>query len=78
MTVQLPDESATFVVMVPYRQVVGWGLATTDVRREGAAHAKLRVCDATSTTTLTTARSTSWRQATPTPSVAPKRSMGRS
>ena len=24
---------------------MGWGLATTDVRREGAAHAKLRVCE---------------------------------
>jgi hypothetical protein len=43
MTVQLPDESATFVVMVPHGKSWAGGRATTDVRREGAAHAKLRV-----------------------------------
>jgi hypothetical protein len=43
VTVQLPDESATFVVLVHHGKSRAGGRATTDVRREGAARAMLRV-----------------------------------
>jgi endonuclease/exonuclease/phosphatase family metal-dependent hydrolase len=47
VTVQLPDESATFVVMVHHAKSRAGGRTTTDFRREGAARAMLQVfeCD---------------------------------
>jgi endonuclease/exonuclease/phosphatase family metal-dependent hydrolase len=43
VTVQLPDESATFAVMVHHGKSRAGGRAATDFRREGAARAMLRV-----------------------------------
>jgi endonuclease/exonuclease/phosphatase family metal-dependent hydrolase len=43
VTIQLPDESATFVVMVHHGKSRAGGRATTDPRREGAARAMIQV-----------------------------------
>ena len=43
VTGQLPDESATFVVMVHHGKSRAGGRTSTDVRREGAARAMLHV-----------------------------------
>jgi endonuclease/exonuclease/phosphatase family metal-dependent hydrolase len=43
VTVQLPDESATFVVMVHHGKSRAGGRATIDPRREGAARAMMQV-----------------------------------
>ena len=43
VTVQLPDESATFVVMVHHGKSRAGGRAATDARREGAARAMVQV-----------------------------------
>jgi hypothetical protein len=45
VTVQLPDESATFVVMVHHGKSRAGGRAATDFRREGAARAMIQVLE---------------------------------
>jgi hypothetical protein len=45
VAVQLPDESATFVVMVCHAKSRAGGRAATDPRREGAARVMLRALE---------------------------------
>ena len=83
VTVQLPDESATFVVMVHHDKSRVGGRAATGVHREGRRVPCSRSSNATSTTGILsssaisttipmTARSTSLRRATPMPPGGPE------